>query len=218
MCNNIDEILYKLEGTKEHDIIFGIKNIYEKLETLQTEWYESTKFTCPSGCGTCCHNFEPELFESEALYLAAWLLQNCSKKANDIANDKFVFNFDKTCILFEENTPYHCTCYGGRAFICRLFGGSCFKGKDGKPRWKPCKFYPNDMLLARNPSIYHKEYTSEQMISVFGSLPPIMSDITAQSLGLTPENERTEPLRTILPKKIRHLITILDYNGNKFAS
>ena len=64
----------------------------------------------------------------------------------------------------------------------------------------------------------HPEYSSEQMISVFGSLPPIMSDITAQSLGLTPENERTEPLRTILPKKIRHLITILDYNGNKFAS
>ena len=51
----------------------------------------------------------------------------------------------------------------------------------------------------------------EETMQLFGTLPPVMSDVTAQALGFTPENEKTEPLRKILPEKIRLLVTILSF-------
>ena len=211
MSCGIDEILLRLKGTREYEILSGIKEIYYSLEKCQNEWYARTEFTCPAGCGKCCHNFEPDLSEAEALYLAAWLLQNQTDKAYSIGDGTFTYSPETTCILFDNENSYHCTCYNGRAFICRLFGGSCVKDKNGFPCWRPCKFYPDSRLASHKPPIFHREYDMEETMQLFGTLPPVMSDVTAQALGFTPENEKTEPLRKILPEKIRLLVTILSF-------
>lgn len=217
MTDDIDEIMLRLKGTREYEILLGMKEIYAGLETRQNEWYRRTEFVCPAGCGECCRNFEPDLFEAEAFYLAAWLLQNQPEKANAIAGGTFTYAPGKTCILFSEENSCHCTCYNGRAFICRLFGGSCVKDKNGSPCWRPCKFYPDSRLALHIPPLSHREYTKEETERIFGALPPVMSDITAQSLGYTPGNEKTMPLRTILPEKIRNLMMILSFLENTSA-
>jgi len=214
MKSEIDHVLGLLYGTKEYDILVETEALYQKLKEKQTDWYSVSSFTCPEGCGTCCHNFEPDLLECEALYMAAWLLENQYEKALEIAQEVFPFDNGKTCPFFDENNPYHCSIYGGRAFICRLFGAACSLGKTGSPVWRPCRFYPDSLLAARNPPIQKKQYSEEETISFFSVLPPLMSSVMEQALSVTPEKTETELIRDILPGTIRRLLWIFTMNGN----
>ena len=71
--SQIDGILKKLEGTSVYDVLINMEEAYRRIDEEQSEWYGKTRFTCLSGCGLCCVNFEPDLFECEALYMSAWL-------------------------------------------------------------------------------------------------------------------------------------------------
>lgn len=192
------------------------KEIYERLDVLQKEWYEKTKFTCPSGCGTCCHGFEPDLLDCEAAFMAQWLIDNKPEVAQALAAGEFRKDYnEKTCIFFDPDNAYHCTIYGGRAFICRLFGASSFRGKEGAPVWKPCKFYPAEMLESRKPPLAHRQYTKEEVEELLGECPPVMADIMGQAVGLAPENTVTKPLREIIPEVIRKLMFEKQLEGMK---
>ena len=81
MKSEIDHVLGLLQGTREYEILTETERLYQTVKVAQSEWYEKSRFFCPDGCGSCCHNFEPDLLECEALYMAAWLLEN----QNDIA-------------------------------------------------------------------------------------------------------------------------------------
>ncbi len=189
------------------EIIEQIRQIYAELEQQQKDWYSKTKFTCVSGCGSCCHNFEPDLLISEAFFMADWLITNKSEVAQALADGTFRNDYkDKTCIFFDPDSDYHCTIYGGRAFICRLFGASSFLDKNASPVWRPCKFYPQDALSKRNPLLSHKQYTKEQTENILGSCPPVMSDIMERAVSLMPDNTSTMPLREILPLAVKQIL------------
>ena len=93
----VEKILNQLKGTNEAEIIFQMENAYNKISNEQNKWYEKSCFTCVSGCGECCRNFEPDLLECEALYMAAWLMENQPETANKIAEEKFPFEKNKGC-------------------------------------------------------------------------------------------------------------------------
>lgn len=189
------------------EISSSVKNIYDNLEHTQSNWYRKTNFNCPEGCGCCCHNFEPELFESEAIFMADWLIENRPEAAMQLADGNFRKDYaEKTCIFFREDSNYHCTIYGGRPFICRLFGASSSYDKNGNPVWKPCKFYPAEELAKHIPPITHIQYTKAETEKVIGMCPPPMSDFMEGAVSLTPGNSGTFPLRKILPETIRKIL------------
>lgn len=189
------------------EIFEKIDALYNNLSDQQKEWYLATNFTCPEGCGCCCHNFEPALFESEAIFMAKWLVENKKDIAIEIAEGTYKSDYNgKTCIFYAENTDFHCSIYGGRPFICRLFGASAAKDKTGQTVWRPCKFYPASALQAHKPPLAHIQYTKAQTEEILGKCPPIMADIMEQTVMLMPENTQTEPLREILPKVIRKIL------------
>lgn len=216
--SEIPKILKQLEGTSVHEILVKTENIYKKIFEAQKIWYENSNFFCPSGCGACCAVFEPDLLECEALYMAAWLLENQKKTALEIAKNNFPFDNGKACPLYDKNSSAHCSVYFGRAFICRLFGASGSKNKNGKPVWKPCKFYPKNLLNNFNPPIEHKEYGEEETLKLFGAIPPVMSDLVQESIAFFPNSEKTDLLRNILPKAIRFLMWIINMNNNPNGS
>lgn len=212
--SEIANVLSQLEGTRIHDILVEIEEQYGNIAAVQHDWYENTRFLCPDGCGSCCEGFEPDLIESEALYMAAWLIENQNDTALLIADGKFPFNNgDKTCPLFNPDSHWHCSIYGGRAFICRLFGASSFYGKDQKRVWKPCRFYPEDALRAYNATLSHRQYTEEETVSILGEMPPAMSDLMQMSES-SADSAKTVLLRDILPETIRRLLWIIQMNGN----
>ncbi len=213
----IASVLLALTGTREYDILRGMEDVYTNIQTKENDWCAQSSFSCPDGCGQCCVNFEPDVLECEALYLAAWLIENQTDKAQAIADGTFVSpraDSDKGCILFTHDSAYHCTVYGGRCLICRLFGYTGDTGKDGKKRWKPCRFYPAEKLALRTPPLEHRQYDEEELKTVMNGVPPTMAECTEQALSLTPEsNGNTIPLRDALPnaiKKIQWLMAVND--------
>lgn len=213
--SEIQNVLEQLEGTHVHDILVNIENDYKNIAERQHNWYQITDFLCPEGCGSCCVNFEPDLMETEVLYMAAWIIENQPETAHKIMLNEFPFdNGDETCPLFNPDSKYHCSIYGGRAYICRLFGASSFYSKNNEKIWKPCKFYPEDLLKLHNPPISHRQYSTQETIEILGEIPPAMSDFLESSSSFGTDSKQTVLLRRILPETIRKLYWIMDMNGN----
>ena len=212
--SNIKNILVKLKGTKEEELLKQVETSFEHIEKEQKEWYEKSGFLCVDGCGECCRNFEPDLLECEALYMAAWIIENQPEVANDLINGKFPYPRNKGCQFWDENGTYHCSIYKGRAFICRLFGACGSKGKTGETLFKPCKFYPEEKLRSFRIPLVHRQYCTEEIKEIFGVLPPLMSDLMESALSFSPGNSETNLIRDILPSAIRKLSWIIKMNND----
>ena len=120
-AKSMESVFENLKDTCEGKIAAEIEKLYAELEKQQSDWYKKTKFTCHSGCGMCCHNFEPDLTEAEANFMVLWLIQNQRQTAEKLLEENE--NSSKTCIFFNAENDCHCSIYGARPFICRLFGG-----------------------------------------------------------------------------------------------
>lgn len=203
----------RFTGTRIQEIIDGLEKIYVQTEAAQKEWKAVTPFQCEEGCGSCCVDFEPDVLESEALYLAAWMLENQNERALSILDGSFIsprLDSERGCVFFDPSTPYHCTVYEGRCIICRLFGYAGDRGKDGLLRWKPCKFLPIEKLKGEYAK--RKQYSADELITFFGATPPLMSDITAQLLFLTPDTlQERKLLREALPLALSRLSMLLRF-------
>ena len=208
-----DGILRLLERTRESEIIKAVDESYKRIEGEQKDWYEASSFYCPSGCGHCCVNFEPDLLECEAIYMAYWLIKNQYETAIKITQGEWPFYNGSTCPFFNRDKGYHCSIYGGRPFICRLFGASSAYGKNGGKVWKPCRFIPLNNLKEYDPILEHREYDEESAAKILKKLPPAMSDMMESALLLSPDSEETKLIREILPLTIGRLLWLLKLNG-----
>lgn len=201
------------KNTNEYSIYMQVKELYELISEKQKDWYQKSKFTCPSGCGECCRNFEPDLLECEAIFMAIWLLENRPEVAFQIEQGIFPFPENNGCPFWDEHNDYHCTIYEGRAFICRFFGASAFHSKTGETVFKPCKLYPASELEKFSPPILHKQYSESEILKQFSVIPIVMSDIMQRAIQIAPEKTKTTLLREILPQtisKIRWIMAMCD--------
>ena len=210
--SQITGVLEKLEGTSVYETLIQMEEVYERIAGAQKIWYDKSQFFCIEGCGHCCEGFEPDLMEGEALYMAAWLIENQNETALKIADGTFPFENGKTCPLFNPDSPYHCSIYNGRAFICRLFGASSFRSREGDKVWRPCKFYPDEILAAHKPPLTKRQYSEAETENLFGAIPPLMSDFT--EVIASSESTQTQLIREVLPPTIRRLLWLIDMNDN----
>ncbi|MCR4821415.1 MAG: YkgJ family cysteine cluster protein [Treponema sp.] len=211
--SQIAGILEKLENTSVYEVLVKMEEAYQRISNEQNDWYKKSRFNCPSACGDCCKGFEPDLFEGEALYMAAWLLENQPFIARKVAQGEFPFSHqDGTCPFFNSYSPFHCSIYFGRAFICRLFGASSFRSPKGEKVWRPCKFYPDEYLASHKPPLQKRQYSESETLEIFGCLPPLMSDLTEEVRSLS--SPETFLLTDILPKAVQRLMWLMDMNDN----
>lgn len=202
----MENIICKLEGTNEVGILKSMENCYQEIMEQQKIWYEKSQFNCPDSCGECCRGFEPDLLESEAVFMAAWLIENQPEIAEKVAQGQFPFPREKFCQFWDENANYHCSIYGGRPAICRLFGASSSYSKNNEIVWKPCKFYPADDLLKHKPPLTHRQYSDAEVKEIFGILPPPMRDLMEKIVAENATSNETKLIRDILPTTIQKLL------------
>ena len=190
-----------LEGTSFEVPLERLHGIYGQIEKVQSAWIAATPFRCPPGCGSCCEGFEPEVLELEALYLAAWLSRSDPARFAALrtgAEDGRPLG--KGCFLADSSGAYHCTVYGGRPLICRLFAYSGDRAKDGSARFRLC---------SRMASDGPRQMDERELIERFSVLPPIMGDIAGEADSLLPgRSGNRRSLRDALPEaaaKIRYL-------------
>lgn len=215
--SDVSRIITLLKGTSEAEKILAVENDYIDIKNQQSVWYERSSFYCPDRCGECCRNFEPDLLECEALYMAAWLLENQPDVAEKICTNNYPFSENKGCPFWDENNPLHCTIYGGRPFICRLFGACGNRDKNNSIVFKPCRFYPAEKLALFKIPLKHKQYNHEEILNIFNTLPPVMSDLMENAISINPDNQETELIRNILPETIQKLKWLCSLNSNNCA-
>jgi Fe-S-cluster containining protein len=187
----------RLADTSLAEPLRALDRIYARIEAEQTEWIAATPFRCPFGCGSCCAEFEPEILDVEALYLAAWWLSAHPDRPPAPATSA-----GRGCALSDPDGEYHCTAYGGRPLVCRLFAYSGDRDKLGRARFRLCAKMPGDV----------RDYGAEALVDRFGRLPPVMGDLAGEADALLPgRSGQRRPLRDALPAAIAKIRQLMDF-------
>jgi Fe-S-cluster containining protein len=197
----------RLAGTSLAEPVAALHDIYEGIDAAQSRWMAATPYRCPRGCGECCLTFEPDVLEVEALYAAAYLLRSDPARA-ELLESGFPNAAGSGCVLASSRGEYHCTIYEARPLICRLFGFSGDRGKDGRTRFRLC---------SRMPADGERRLDEPALTSRFGQLPPLMGDYAGTAALILPSssNERTG-LREALPRavaKVRYLLDLAAFSA-----
>ena len=136
-----------------------LETVYGELEEEQRAWIAVSPFRCPSGCGRCCEHFVPDVWEIEALYIAAQLWiegregeriqwrpdirieerQSLQMEGRENAQIDRIERLS-ACPLYNREGDFHCTVYATRPLVCRVFGFSGDRDKWGRLRYAPCRF------------------------------------------------------------------------------
>ena len=136
---NKEELLEKLKGTSIYLEYQKLETIYSDLEKKQEVFCNTFDVHCKKGCGTCCEHFIPDVYKVEARYLALGLIMEGKLDEAKRRIEEWKPGRDN-CPLYDFDSDYHCTVYKYRPLICRLFGATASKDKEGRPCFRHCKY------------------------------------------------------------------------------
>ena len=134
-----EELELIIKDTSFYQEFQKLSLIYQDLELKQETFCDTFNVHCKKGCGTCCEHFIPDVYGVEARFLALGLMFDDKL---DLALDRIKkWNPESPhCPLYDFDSDYHCTVYRYRPLICRLFGATASKDKEGKPCFRHCKY------------------------------------------------------------------------------
>jgi Fe-S-cluster containining protein len=118
-----------------------VKRIFDELDNEIRSFLDKSQLGCIPGCGQCCSNPTVSATILEFLPLAFDLYEKGKAElALEILEKQ---NSNDFCILYKsmsfDHTLGFCSNYTNRGMICRLFGSSSRKKKDGQKELITCK-------------------------------------------------------------------------------
>ena len=159
----------------------NIEELYSQLAHKAQELEKSEKkqsFGCPPGCGICCLGFDPDITRPELDHIAKYLATHKNL-------DELVFapwnEESGTCRFYRDNTPYHCSIYPVRALVCRTFGYTGRRNKNGFSEFTYCKHMPTN----GKRTLQGREITDH-----LGIEPPLAEDAGILVENLSPGSQR----------------------------
>ena len=123
----------------------SLLELYKTIEQETASFCHAFDVHCPSGCGTCCEHFVPELTDAESSLIAAYLLY----VKNAPAPVAGAGSLSGPCPLYDAHSDHHCTVYPVRGMICRLFGACPSENKGGFPVFRKCKYNEDAKATAK---------------------------------------------------------------------
>jgi len=181
-----------------------LHGIYARIERGQAESLAAIAargpaLACPEGCGSCCEPFIPDVLPVEARYLAAWLLRERPLLAERIARWPEGLGAVPPCPFYDAVRPGgHCTVYPARPLICRLFGFSALRDREGRESFALCKRMPS------RPG--GRSWSGSRLEEELGASLPDMADFSASVVTLVPDEAGERALLTeALPQAVRRL-------------
>ena len=195
-----DEVLRILLGTSTGERLGAIQSLYSDLDRAQKRFTKTFDISCPEGCGSCCEHFFPDVTMAEAEYMAMGILfegreEDVLEKLHSIKDRTF-------CPLYRKDSPYHCTVYGVRPLVCRLFGASAVRDKNAKPAFGDCRWNTKTLNLSSEDLEKH----SEDLV--------IMGDYGLRLEEIQVEDTATYPLDEALEKAILKIKFLLILNND----
>ncbi len=178
-------------GSLLEAIIAATGGIYARIDRDQRAFLSGaaavgSALECPPGCGSCCEPFVPDILPSEAALIAAWLLESAPELARETAAWTAV---DSPAVppcpfLRRSGNGARCAIYPVRPLVCRLFGASGTRDKEGLASFRPCAHMP----LAGFPPVggERPSITGPRLEERFGAPPPAMAVYAAELAALSP--------------------------------
>ncbi len=183
---------------------------YKEVDEITQNIKTSFSVSCPSGCGQCCNTTTDNIEASitEMLPLCVYLYeQNAYQKWLQKANHQ-------RCVFYATNNHKNnsgcCLVYAYRPLVCRLFGFSFTKNKNGAIVPVAC-------------SILKKQYNDKSKFFVVNTDSlPMISSFSLQSLMIDPVRSDRFPINEAFVKAMEYVIfkiglTEYDSDYNKIA-
>lgn len=130
-----------------------VRKVYARLDKEIADFQQKSSLHCLSGCGECCKKPDIEATPLEFLPLALDLFDE--GKA-EIALEEIQSKRDSLCYVFRPHITNFgglCNAYPNRGLICRLFGFTARRDKEGKPELVTCKLIKEQQNEAYNNAI-----------------------------------------------------------------
>jgi uncharacterized protein len=178
-------------GSSLEGIVASVVEIYARVHRDQAAFLSSARsrgspLACPSGCGSCCEPFVPDILPPEASLIAAWLLESEPGLAREVASwTRADRPAAPPCpFLRRADDRARCAIYPVRPLVCRLFGAAGVRDRDGRASFRPCAH----MSLADYPPAGRDRPSmgAAELDGRFGSAPPVMADYSAELAALCP--------------------------------
>jgi Fe-S-cluster containining protein len=180
------------KGSALEGLVSAVGEIYTRIERDQESFSASAAardapLRCPPGCGSCCEPFVPDILPAEAAYAAAWIIDRDPALASEIAAWEEERPSAPPCpFLRISEEGKRCGIYPARFLICRLFGFSGVRDKEGRAAFRPCAHMPFAGYPPRGGE--RPALTGDRLLRAFGAEPPLMGDYGAALVGLSPSD------------------------------
>lgn len=170
-----------IRGTSMEYAILSIHEAYREADKVTAAFSEGSGIACPEGChGRCCSDFEPDVTEAEALYLAAWIILEKREDLEAALSE----GRSGGCPLWSEGDRAHCRAYAGRALICRLFGFAALRDSKGEKSFSLC-FAMRD--VSRGAA---RSWRAADLEGALGADAPVMGEFGSRIAALSPGSDR----------------------------
>lgn len=186
-----------------------VRKVFEELDLETKSFLDASKLTCISGCGFCCSNPQVSASVLEFLPLAFDLYaKGKAEKALDILEKT---PEEGSCIVYkslsEDGHSGFCSDYNNRGMICRLFGSSARKNKEGQ----------KEIITCKKIKIEKKDLYDNSVVAIKSEMPiPLSTDayrkINNIDFRLT---ERQLPINKAIKEALESVITFKFYTENQ---
>lgn len=184
----------------------AVQRVYLKLDREIAKFQSDSGMHCLTGCGECCKKPDIEATPLEFLPLALHLFDQGLALT---FLDELKASTSSTCHVFRPyvtNFGGLCSQYPHRGLICRLFGFTARRDKEGKPELVTCKLIKT-----------HQEKEYQQAIDNIknGKKVPIMSDFYTRLSSIDPSLAQFYPINQAMEKSLEIVLQYYAYRRRR---
>ena len=123
------------------EIVSQVMDLYADIDKAVAEFQLRSGLRCPAGCGLCCPAADVRVTVLEMLPMAHEIL--CNHDAGVWMDRLAAQSEEGRCALYSEkqlSRAGHCSFYGLRPALCRLFGYAAVRSRTGTKALSVCKY------------------------------------------------------------------------------
>ena len=187
-----------------------MKRLFKRADTATDRFRRKSMMACVSGCGRCCENPQVETNIAQVLPMARYLFKMglmeeiWQKLQNPLTA--------VSCILYQPDPLIpgkgRCSQYALRPLICRLFGFSARRNKQGQASLIHCLHIKNDQP--------ENTFSTQQLING-GLKVPMFHEFSSRAESIMPENNQLMPINKAIQKALEIVSLDSRYRSRKAA-
>jgi Fe-S-cluster containining protein len=184
----------------------AVKKVYARLDKEIAKMQQSSGLHCLAGCGECCKKPDIEATPLEFLPLA---LQLFDEGRAETALTEIRSSNNSLCYVFRPHVTNFgglCNEYPHRGLICRLFGFTARRNKEGASELVTCK------LLKEQQSEAYQQVVNDLQS---GKKIPVMSDYYTRVYSIDPNLVKFYPINEAIAQAIECVLHYYAYRKRR---